>query len=314
MIKNLLLFAGVFVTLTTAAQNFTATYSFSAVVGGTAVTSGTLDPTPVPTAANVTFGPFTAVGTNTGSTANGVFSFTGWSTGATGGNNTTFTGAIDLNRYYNVTITPSANYGITLNTIAFQATRSGTGIRNWAVRSSANNFSTNLGTAACNNTNIAIQGGNTFFWSDDAYTSFASQNVCSINLGNSISNVIAPLSVRFYGWNAEAGTGTFRIDSATFNGTAVFGASIKEYAHSLKAPFKLAPNPTNSEFVTLEPLTNDFTTIQIMNVLGQVVLTETNDKSGNKLKLNVSELTEGTYFVRFNTSTRTYSEKLIVTH
>ncbi len=313
MIKNLLLTAGVLLSLNHFAQNFTANYSFASVIGGTATTSGPIDPTPVPTAANLTFGAFTAVGTNTGSTANGVFSFTGWSTGATNGNNTTFTGALDPARYYNVTITPANNYAISITGIAFQATRSGTGVRNWAVRTSANSYASNLGAAACSNTNIAIQNGDTYFWSVDSYTAFASQNICTINPGTALNNVANPLSVRFYGWNAEAGTGTFRIDSATFNGTATFGAGIKEYSHSLVAPFKLSPNPSTNGVVMIEPLTNDYTNFQIMDILGNIVLTEANDKSGNKIKVNLSNLAEGTYFVRFNTAQRTYSEKLIIT-
>lgn len=313
MIKNLLLAAGILSGVAASAQSFNASYSFSAVVGGTTSSTGTLDPTPVPTAANVTFGPFTAVGTNTTSSTGGVFSFTGWSLGATNGNNTTFTGAIDLAKYYNVTITPAAGYGLNIVDIAFQATRSGTGVRNWAVRTSADNFGTNLGTAACSNTNIAIQGGNTYFWSADSYTAFATQNICTINPGTSLTNITAPLSIRFYGWNAEASGGTFRIDSATFNGSAVLASGLKEYSHKLQAPFKLIPNPSTNGYVTIEPLTNDYANFQIIDVLGKVILTERNDKTGNKIKVDVSALSEGTYFVRFNTSQRTYSEKLIIT-
>jgi hypothetical protein len=312
MIKNLLLSAGVLLSLNHFAQSFQASYSFSAVVGGTAAPTGSVDPTPTPTAANVSFGIFTAVGTSTGSTANGVFSFTGWGTGATNGNDINFTGAIDLAKYYNVTITPANNYAISINNIAFQATRSGTGVRNWAVRTSADNYGTNLGAAACSNTNIAIQGGNTWFWSADAYTAFASQNICTINPGSALTNISSALSVRFYGWNAEGTGGTFRIDSATFNGTATFGTGLKSYSHDLKAPFKLLPNPSTNGVLFIEPATQDYSSFQIMDVLGNIVLTETNDKSGSKIKVDVSALAAGTYFVRFNTSQKTYSEKLII--
>jgi hypothetical protein len=313
MIKNLLLTAGVLLSLNHFAQNFSVNYSFLSVVGGSVAPTGPLDPTPVPTAANITCGQFAAVNTGTASTASGVFSFSGWGLGATNNDNTTFTGAIDLTKYYGVTITPANNYAISITGIAFQATRSGTGVRNWGVRTSANGYASNVGTAACNNTNIAIQGGDTYFWSVDSYTAFASQNICTINTGTTISNVANPLTIRFYGWNAEGTGGTFRIDSATFNGTAIFGAGIKEYAHSLAAPFKLSPNPSTNGVVMIEPLTNDYTNFQIMDILGNIVLTEANDKSGNKIKVNVSNLAEGTYFVRFNTAQRTYSEKLIIT-
>lgn len=313
MIKNLLLTAGVLFSLNHFAQNFSANYSFLSVVGGSVNPTGPLDPTPVPTAANLTFGQFAAVNTGTASTASGVFSFSGWGLGATNGDNSNFSGAIDLTKYYGVTITPANNYGISITGIAFQATRSGTGVRNWAVRSSADSYSSNIGTAACSNTNIAIQGGNTYFWSVDSYTAFASQNICTINPAGSLNNISTPLTVRFYGWNAEGTGGTFRIDSATFNGIATVGAGIKEFSHSLAAPFKLSPNPSTNGVLMIEPLTNDYTNFQIMDILGNIVLTEANDKSGNKIKVNVSTLAEGTYFVRFNTAQRTYSEKLIIT-
>jgi hypothetical protein len=317
MIKNLLLTAGLLLSVNYFAQTFSGVYSFSAVVGGTAAPTGTTDPTPPPTAANINFGVFTAVGTSSNSTANGVFSFTGWGTGATNGNDVNFTGAIDLAKYYNVTLTPANGYGFNITNMAFQATRSGTGVRNWSVRSSANGYASNIGTAACNNTNIAIQGGNTYFWSADTYTAFASQNICTIAAGIPAQPIIQstglPVSVRFYGWNAEGTGGTFRIDSVVFNGTAIFGAGLREYKHHLNAPFKLMPNPSSNGVLFIEPLTNDYANFQIMDILGNVVLVENNDKSGNKIKVDVSGLAEGTYFVRFNTPQKTVSEKLIIT-
>ena len=80
------------------AQSFTGTYPFTLVT----TTSGTTDPTAVPTATGLTFGSFSAVGVATNPNATGRFSFTGWSIGATNGLNT-FTGGIDLSKYYQVT-------------------------------------------------------------------------------------------------------------------------------------------------------------------------------------------------------------------
>ena len=82
-------------------QAFTATYPFT----GVTTTSGTTDPTPVPTAPGVTFGAFTAVGMSANPNAASRFSFTLPPTGATNGSDT-FTGSLDPTKYYSVTLTP----------------------------------------------------------------------------------------------------------------------------------------------------------------------------------------------------------------
>ena len=213
------------------AQSFSLYYSFNSVPQGSTALI-TVDPTPAPTATGINSGSFTAVGTGTGSTTNSVFSFVSWGTGATSGNNTTFTGAIDLGKYYEIVLTPQPNYVVTLNSMSFGATRSGTGVRNWAVRTNKDSYSTNsaatytaFSSAASSPTiPVTVQGGNTFFWTADAVTgnaAFATYNMCQVNFNPSThTNQNTPFNVRVYAWNAEAATGTFRIDTLTINGVA----------------------------------------------------------------------------------------------
>ncbi|MBK6985606.1 MAG: hypothetical protein IPH32_13010 [Bacteroidetes bacterium] len=119
MIKNLLsTITLVIAALMANAQSFTATYDFAA----TTSVSGTTDPTAAPAVTGLTCGSFMAVGTGSNSSAGNRFSFNSWGTGATTAVDTysTMGGAIDLGKYYEVTLTPSWLY-LTLNSIAFTA-------------------------------------------------------------------------------------------------------------------------------------------------------------------------------------------------
>ena len=194
-------------------QSFSATYSFASVT----TSSGLTDPTAVPTATGATFGSFAAVGqTTTNPNATGRFSFTGQPTGATTGSDI-FTGSISTTQYYEVTITPAAGYSLDLNSITFTLQRSGTGIRQYAVRSSLD-FNTNLpASISPANTDLSVVATNIFQVSD-ATTS--AETGSTITLGAAYDALTSPVFFRFYGWNAEAGTGTFSIDDVVINGIA----------------------------------------------------------------------------------------------
>ena len=195
------------------ATGFTANYPFTSVT----TTSGTTDPTTVPVASGVTFGSFSAVGVGTASSAASRFSFTGWPLGATSGSNT-FTGALSTTQYYEVTITPASGYKLDLSSILFTLQRSATGVRQWAVRSSIDNFAANL-PASINPANALLQANtdNTFQVVDRA-TSTA-QTGCTVTLGSSFTNLTTAVKFRFYAFNAEGTGGTFSLNAVSFNGT-----------------------------------------------------------------------------------------------
>jgi len=294
------------------AQSFSLVYSFSNVTA----TSGTIDPTPTPTAIGVTSGSFIANGLSANPTTTNVFAFTQWPTGATTGNNTTFTGSIDPAKNFEITLTPNGGYAIDVNNIVFYTTRSGTGPRNWAVRSNLDAFAANLPADASmvtgTGTVITVQNGNTFFWSDDAKTSSAWFNTCKIDLSASnFVNLINPCTFKFYAWNSEGSAGSWRIDSVAINGSAYISTGLGKLTHDLNAKFKLFPNPSSDGVVTVEAISANVTKLEVINILGAVVASQ-NNLSENKIKLDLSSLPEGTYFVRIKAGDKITTEKLVI--
>jgi PKD repeat protein len=206
------------------AQSFTAMFPFTDVT----TTSGTTDPTPVPSVTGLTFSSFSAVGTPANPNAGGRFTFTDWSLGATHGSNSYagLTGGIVLSEYYEVTVAPASGYTMTLNDIAFRIQRSSTGIRTYAVRSSVDGYATNLpASISPANPNLSVQSGDVFFYNFDSLSS--GQNGSMITLGgSSYTNISSPVTFRFYGFNAEASGGTFSIDEVTFTGSVTAPAAL----------------------------------------------------------------------------------------
>ncbi|MDZ4663509.1 MAG: T9SS type A sorting domain-containing protein [Bacteroidota bacterium] len=323
MVKKLLsLFIICFIVKSVNAQNFSLKYTFAAVTNS----SGPVDPTPTPTVVGVSTNSWTAVGTGTNSTGAGYFSYTGWGTGATNSVNTTFTGSIDPAKYYEVTITPQAGYSVTLNNMTFGASRSATGIRNFAVRTNKDSYAANVAAtytplnSAASTTVITIQGGDTFFWFDDANSTSgpaagsAANNLCGANFsGPNFTSQSSPYTLRIYAWNSEAAGGTFRIDSSSINGVATFStAGFGNISHDLNASFKLYPNPTHNGLVYIESKNANKGTIEIVNLLGKVIALEEIESNYSTVKLDVSTLAEGTYFVRYRNGDKIITEKLII--
>lgn len=321
--KLLLLFLICLFVKSVNAQSFGLTYNFAMVT----TTSGAVDPTPSPTAIGVSTNSWTAVGTSTNASSSAYFSYTNWGTGATHSNNVTFTGSIDPGKYYEVTITPQQGYSVTLTSMSFGASRSGTGVRNWAVRTDRDSYTANVAAtytplnSAASTTVVTIQGGDTFFWFDDANSSSgpaagsAANNMCGANFsGPNFTNQANPYTIRIYAWNAEASGGTFRVGTLTINGVATFStAGLVNISHDLGAQFKLYPNPNNEGVVYLEPKTADKGSIEIVNLIGTVVAREEKEIGNARIKIDVSVLPVGTYFVKYNYNNISHTEKLIIT-
>jgi len=127
------------------------------------------------------------------SPAAGQFTFAanGWTQGT----------AIDVNDYFTLTVTPAAGVAMQLGALELDERRSGTGIRQWSVRSSLDNFAADL---------------QVFAVPDDTLTR-ANQRVM---LGAAFANLTAPIEFRIYGFAAEAAAGTWRIDNVELFGTA----------------------------------------------------------------------------------------------
>ena len=303
--KKIYILALLFVGTLSFGQTFTATYDFGLVTA----TSGSTDPSTVPTASGMTFGSFTALNPTAtppyNSSAGGRFSFTFQPAGATNADNTytNLTGTLDPTVYYQVTVTPNAGTTYDLSGITFTSQRSGTGIRTYSVRSSADNYAANL-SASINPTNaeLSVQAGNIFYRVLDATTSL--QNGSTITLsGAAFTGISSPVTFRFYGWNSEGTGGTFSIDNVAISGN-VTTLSIKENSIS---GLKVYPNPANTNlFITSD--NNEVKEVTVVDVLGKVVL---NTKVTNA-PINVSALTSGVYMVKVTEAGKTATRKLVI--
>lgn len=315
MIKKLLFTAFLALSLMNIrAQSFSLVYLFSAVTA----TTGTVDPTPAPTATGVVSGSFTAVGLNANPTTTNVFAFQGWPAGATASSNVTFTGSLDPTKYYEIVLTPTVNYVVSLTNMYFYMNRSNTGARHWAVRSNKDGYAASESATAMGSgtgTVITVENGNTFFWSDWAVTTTSiAKNLCMVSFtGGNFANQFTPFNIRIHAWDGSSTGGSWRVDSVAINGTSTFsmGVGLPKLSHDLNAGFKLYPNPTNDGVVVIEASKNNVNKIEVLNILGAVVVTQ-NDILENKIKLNLTSFAEGTYFVRITSGDKISTEKLII--
>ncbi len=307
MIKQLLSITLVATALFANAQSFSAKYNFAA----TTTVSGTTDPTTPPTATGVTFGSFSAVGVGTVSTSNGSFTYDTWGAGATNSVNTvsSYTGAIDVAKYYDVAITPMANYEVTLTDMSFTTRRSSTGPRQFSVRTSINAYATNLD-AMSTNTNISVVNTNEFFFVSDNSNTYTGSMAMFVS--SAFTSFTAPLNVRFYAWNAESTAGSFRVDSVIFNGSAALATGIAKVNFNLNSNFNVYPVPSNNGVVYIENKNAlEVSKIEVLDVLGNVVLTNKNTDD-LKIKLNLADVNAGTYFVRMHSGKSVSTKKIVI--
>jgi hypothetical protein len=287
------------------AQVFTATYDFAGVTG----TSGATDPTPVPTVAGLTFGNFTAVNTvfpPTNSAASVRFAFANQPLGAAQGDNVyaNYTGALSPTTYYRVTITPTSGTAYNLTGITFKVQRSGTGVRNYSVRSSADAYAANL-PASINpaNASLEVVTGNIFFYNVDNTLGQVGSTVTLS--GPSFTNLTGPITFRFYGWNSEAAGGNFGIDDVVISGeTATMSSSSFNAIDGLT----MFPNPLKGDTLFFTSTANANKSVQIYDILGKEVLSSKEINS----TMNVSGLAAGVYLVKITEEGKTATKKLVI--
>jgi len=118
----------------------------------------------------------------TGTNANDRYNATSWNTGA-----------LDLNDYFEFTLTPCLGSG-SINFVSFVYTgqASSTGPTNFAIRSSLDLYVANIGVANASGTSISLSGA-------------------------LYQNITSPITFRYYAWGGTGGT--YSINSFTFNGT-----------------------------------------------------------------------------------------------
>lgn len=134
-------------------------------------------------AANITV---SGIGRGSGiaaSSASNRYSASGWNTSS-----------LDINKYFYFTLTPNGGYEIDFTNFVYTGQASGTGPVNFAVRSSLDGYTANIGSATAGGTTIDLSGA-------------------------TYKNISSSITFRFYGWGASAAGGTFSINDFTFNGT-----------------------------------------------------------------------------------------------
>ncbi len=145
-------------------------------------------------ATNMTASSLVRGGGVSASGAGGSMSSTGWSTGA-----------IDLTDYYSFTVTPDAGYSLDLDELNFGERRSGSGIRNFEIRTSLDGYSASyFSTTFSDNTSTRHHN----FTFDPAF-----------------ANITTAITIRIYGYNAEGSGGTWRIvNNSTTNNFSLTGS------------------------------------------------------------------------------------------
>ena len=264
--------------------NFTATYDF--------VESPTNDELGALTGStNLTISKFSTVGaTYVSSTANRY------------ANSGAPTGTLDTGNYVQVTLTLSTGYTLTINSLTFRVQRSGTGPRDMAVRSSADNYTANLpATINPANTALSIIPTNVIHYVNDISTG---QNGATITPTN-ITDVDKAVTFRFYFFNSEDNSGTFSVDDVVINGTTKsipLGTidNIKEKNIFLKNT--MVDN-------TLSFQTKGNATVRVYNTNGQLV--KTANVSAQNANVNVANLPKGNYVVTAELNGETVSQKIL---
>lgn len=201
-------------------------YLFSDVT----TSSGTTDPTTVTPEIGLDFSSFIASGVSTNSNDAGRFSFSNWDLGATDQDTTyaNLTGNINTSKYYEFTVSPELGYLLTINNLTFKIQRSGTGVRTFAIRSDADNYTNNLSAVIISpSPNISVKSGNIFFINNDTTRVI---DGCRISLaGSNYTKTKSPRTFRIYAWNAEDANGTFSLDSITVNSTSSVIENVQNY-------------------------------------------------------------------------------------
>jgi hypothetical protein len=141
-----------------------------------------------------------------GSNANDRYSAKGW-------NSTT----INPDDYFTFTLAPTSSYRIDFTSFTYSGQASPTGPTSVALRSSIDNFVTDIGTPTIAGTTISL-------------TATAFQNIKT------------PIEFRLYAWGATKSGGTFSINDFSFSGNVVnMGCAVPDAAGSISGPSTTIP-------------------------------------------------------------------------
>lgn len=312
MIKNALVFTLTFFILFYRAQTFVATYGFPEVTTNT----GQTDPSNVPQVSGLSFGSFKAAGTSPQPNASGRFSFTGWPLGGLNGSDdySYFTGALSPTVYYEVCISVNPGYTLNISAIRFSMRRSGSGIRNYCVRSGRDNYIHNLAASTGTNTRLSVIPDDIFFWNYDSVSITNEQWGSSVAGNHLLSNISDSVTFRFFAWNAESAGGSFSIDNVSFTGTVTDTGTLTRFAelkNDDRDVFRVYPNPCTKAVLTLEHR-EAVKQIELILPDGKSIVPVIEQLSPYITQVPVSAFENGVYFLRATTETGVLYRKFTV--
>jgi cysteine-rich repeat protein len=161
------------------------TFSFTGAAGHEPAVAADTTPATLAAAPTMTRGPGIAP-----SAAGNTFSAINWSLAG-----------LDATDYFSFTVTPATGLVMNLFVLELDERRSGTGIRNWSIRSSLDGFTTDLATFAVPNDT-------------------ATRTDQRLLLGPAFRGLTTAVEFRIYGFNSGAAGGTWRIDNVQLGGAA----------------------------------------------------------------------------------------------
>ncbi|GAB3029669.1 endonuclease/exonuclease/phosphatase family protein [Spirosoma pulveris] len=112
----------------------------------------------------------------------------------------------DANKYIQFSLGPVASYTMALAQLSFDEQRSGTGPTTWTLRSSLDNYATDINTTPTSTTSPTSSG------------SFTSR-VVSLSASTAFQNLSTPVTFRIYGYGASGSGGTWRFDNVQVSGS-----------------------------------------------------------------------------------------------
>lgn len=311
MIKNTLFICLIIFNVCLKSQNFSATYGFVDV----SATSGNIDPSAVPLVNGIALGSFSAIGVSSNPSASGRFSYNNWPVGGINGSDNygDFSGALSPFAFYKVSLTVLPGYTLHLNSVSFDVRRSGTGARNYSVRSDRDNFTNNLAASTGTNNKLAIMPNDIFFWNYDSISTASDQKGSLISLGDSFQNITNTVNFHFYAWNSESGGGSFSLDNVSFKGSVLdsLGASnlMSLEEENLFTKVVVYPNPSTDGIFNLQ-CEDEIVSIEVFTCLGKQVKEISMERSPAETQLSFFDQEPGIYYLRITTQQGNFFKRL----
>ena len=149
-------------------------------------------------------------------------------------------------KYLEFTITPNANYAMSLSSLSFFDQKSGTGPTTWVLRSSLDSYASNLNGASLGVTSASFSATPQF-----------------LDLGLAFQNITTAVTFRLYAYGGTSSSGTWRLDDLTIEGNIIDVSSSTISTSKSSISFSTiivgAPSVSKSFIVAGFGLTGDLT-------------------------------------------------------